>query len=88
MCVCVRVRVLFLFCFLFCWFTVGVADALTGSVFDLAHERKAPGTTDDVAGYWWWGAGRSGQDLDRTLGLRSNLPVGARPGFKPTDRVP
>jgi hypothetical protein len=47
-------------------FTV-VCDAPTGSVFDLAR-RIAPERYRQVAGHWWWGASRSGLDLDRALG--------------------
>ncbi len=43
-----------------------------------------------VAGYWWWGASRSGQDLDRTLRPQIQPPPrGGTPGVhKPTGSCP
>ncbi len=49
----------------------------TDSVFDLAR-RIAPKHYIRAAGYWWWGAIGSGQDLDRALGPQIH-PLGVFP---------
>jgi hypothetical protein len=86
-CMCACACVVFVLPFVL-WFAVVWLTQLTGSVFDLAHERLRPLQT------MWLATGggglvRSGQDIDRTLGLSAPpCVVCVCQGVKCVDRVP